>query len=137
MGYMEDALDEIVGTSDCPFATETLAEGRVRIVKGNAITILKEVDDWNDQYEVIVIIPKSWSGGNYYDWCLSMETELAKRDLIAIPNSKQGYILLQRLSDLVDASNSLLKSGFYDDYTREQISHVIRRRGLSEQWPRL
>ena len=135
MGFMSEALDEIVRDSNCPFATETLADGRAKIVEGNYHTLMAEVDNWNDQYEVIVILPKNWT--TYYKWCLSMEEVFAKDDLIAIPNAKQGYVLLQRLSDLVEASNSLLRSGFYDDYTMEQISHVIRRRRLADEWPRL
>ena len=135
MGFLEDALKDIVDTSDCPFATETLADGRVKIVEGNYHTLMTEADNWNDQYEVIVILPKEWT--TYYNWCLSMEEVFAKDDLIAIPNAKEGYVLLQRLSDLVTASNSLLKGGFYDDYSMEQIAHVIRRRRLAEQWPRL
>ncbi len=135
MGFLEDALKDIVDTSDCPFATETLADGRVKIVEGNYHTLMTEADNWNDQYEVIVILPKEWT--TYYKWCLSMEEVFAKDDLIAIPNAKEGYVLLQRLSDLVTASNSLLKGGFYDDYSMEQIAHVIRRRRLAEQWPRL
>ena len=135
MGFLEDALKDIVDTSDCPFATETLADGRVKIVEGNYHTLMTEADNWNDQYEVIVILPKAWT--TYYKWCLSMEEVFAKDDLIAIPNAKEGYVLLQRLSDLVTASNSLFKGGFYDDYSMEQIAHVIRRRRLAEQWPRL
>lgn len=135
MGFLEDALKDIVDTSDCPFATETLADGRVKIVEGNYHTLMTEADNWNDQYEVIVILPEEWT--TYYKWCLSMEEVFAKDDLIAIPNAKEGYVLLQRLSDLVTASNSLLKGGFYDDYSMEQIAHVIRRRRLAEQWPRL
>lgn len=135
MGFLEDALKDIVDTSDCPFATETLADGRVKIVEGNYHTLMTEADNWNDQYEVIVILPKEWT--TYYKWCLSMEEVFAKDDLIAIPNAKEGYVLLQRLSDLVAASNSLLNGGFYDDYSMEQIAHVIRRRRLAEQWPRL
>jgi len=135
MGFLEDALKDIVDTSDCPFAIETLADGRVKIVEGNYHTLMTEADNWNDQYEVIVILPKEWT--TYYKWCLSMEEVFAKDDLIAIPNAKEGYVLLQRLSDLVAASNSLLNGGFYDDYSMEQIAHVIRRRRLAEQWPRL
>ncbi len=135
MGFMSDALDDIVRNSNCPFATETLADGRAKIIEGNYNTLMTEVDNWNDEYEVIVILPKNWT--TYYKWCLSMEEVFAKDDLIAIPNAKEGYVLLQRLSDLVDASNSLMRSGFYDDYTMEQIAHVIRRRRLAEEWPRL
>ena len=135
VGFMSDALDDIVRNSNCPFATETLADGGAKIVEGDYRTLKAEVDNWNDEYEVVVILPKNWT--TYYKWCLSMEEVYAIVDLIAIPNSKEGYVLLQRLSDLVDASNSLMKSGFYDDYTMEQIAHVIRRRRLAQEWPRL
>jgi hypothetical protein len=128
-------LDDIISTSDCPFAEETMADGRVKIVEGDRQTLMQEVAMWDDRYEVIVLIPVRFR--KYYDWCIALEPELAQVDLIAIANQKQGYILLQRLSDLVNASNTLVSSGFYDAYTSEQISHVLRRRRLAEEWPRL
>ena len=135
MKFMEDILDEIVNSSECPFAEETMAEGRVKIVKGGFQDLMREAKEWDDRFEVIVVIPDNFK--KYYQVCISIESELAKDDLIAIPNEKQHYILLQRLSDLVSASNSLIHSGFYDSYTSEQIQHVLRRRRLAEEWPRL
>ena len=135
MKFLEDILDEIVNSSECPFAEETMAEGRVKIVKGGFQDLMREAKEWNDRFEVIVVIPDNFK--KYYQVCISIESELAKDDLIAIPNEKQHYILLQRLSDLVSASHSLIHSGFYDSYTSEQIQHVLRRRRLAEEWPRL
>lgn len=135
MKFLEDILDEIVNSSECPFAEETMAEGRVKIVKGGFQDLMREAKEWDDRFEVIVVIPDNFK--KYYQVCISIESELAKDDLIAIPNEKQHYILLQRLSDLVSASNSLIHSGFYDSYTSEQIQHVLRRRRLAEEWPRL
>ena len=135
MKFLEDILDEIVNSSECPFAEETMAEGRVKIVKGGFQALMREAKEWDDRFEVIVVIPDNFK--KYYQVCISIESELAKDDLIAIPNEKQHYILLQRLSDLVSASNSLIHSGFYDSYTSEQIQHVLRRRRLAEEWPRL
>ena len=135
MKFLEEILEEIVESSECPFAEETMAEGRVKIVKGGFQDLMREVEEWDDRFEVIVIIPSNFK--KYYQVCISIESELAKDDLIAIPNEKQHYILLQRLSDLVTASNSLIHSGFYDSYTSEQIEHVLRRRRLAEEWPRL
>ena len=135
MKFLEDILDEIVNSSECPFAEETMAEGRVKIVKGGFQDLMREAKEWDDRFEVIVVIPDNFK--KYYQVCISIESELAKDDLIAIPNEKQHYILLQRLSDLVSASNSQIHSGFYDSYTSEQIQHVLRRRRLAEEWPRL
>ena len=135
MKFLEDILDEIVNSSECPFAEETMAEGRVKIVKGGFQDLMREAKEWDDRFEVIVVIPDNFK--KYYQVCISIESELAKDDLIAIPNEKQHYILLQRLSDLVSASHSLIHSGFYDSYTSEQIQHVLRRRRLAEEWPRL
>ena len=135
MKFLEDILDEIVNSSECPFAEETMAEGRVKIVKGGFQDLMREAKEWDDRFEVIVVIPDNFK--KYYQVCISIESELAKDDLIAIPNEKQHYILLQRLSDLVSASNSLIHSGFYDSSTSEQIQHVLRRRRLAEEWPRL
>ena len=135
MKFLEYILDEIVNSSECPFAEETMAEGRVKIVKGGFQDLMREAKEWDDRFEVIVVIPDNFK--KYYQVCISIESELAKDDLIAIPNEKQHYILLQRLSDLVSASNSLIHSGFYDSYTSEQIQHVLRRRRLAEEWPRL
>ena len=135
MKFLEDILDEIVNSSECPFAEETMAEGRVKIVKGGFQDLMREAKEWDDRFEVIVVIPDNFK--KYYQVCISIESELAKDDLIAIPNEKQHYILLQRLSDLVSASTSLIHSGFYDSYTSEQIQHVLRRRRLAEEWPRL
>ena len=135
MKFLEDILDEIVNSSECPFAEETMAEGRVKIVKGGFQDLMREAKEWDDRFEVIVVIPDNFK--KYYQVCISIESELAKDDLIAIPNEKQHYILLQRLSDLVSASNSLIHSGFYDSYTSEQIQHVLRRRRVAEEWPRV
>ena len=135
MKFLEDILDEIVNSSECPFAEETMAEGRVKIVKGGFQDLMREAKEWDARFEVIVVIPDNFK--KYYQVCISIESELAKDDLIAIPNEKQHYILLQRLSELVSASNSLINSGFYDSYTSEQIQHVLRRRRLAEEWPRL
>ena len=110
-------------------------DGRGKIVKGGFQDLMREAKEWDDRFEVIVVIPDNFK--KYYQVCISIESELAKDDLIAIPNEKQHYILLQRLSDLVSASNSLIHSGFYDSYTSEQIQHVLRRRRLAEEWPRL
>ena len=118
---------KLISDSNCPFAQEAIERGKVAIVRGNKTDIIRHVISWDDSLEVLVIIP-SWK--NYYHWCIANEERFARDNLIAIPNQKEGYILLQRLTDLVEASDNLMKTGYYDNFTSEQFSHVLRRKEL-------
>jgi len=118
-------LDKLV--SECPFGIEALKNGSIGgPIKGNSKTVIKEVNNWNDEYEVIIIKPVFyWT--NYYDWCLEHETPFSNKDLIAIPNEKRKYILLQRLSKLNKISKELQKTDYYNNYSIEQWKHIERR----------
>lgn len=136
-GFWDDTLRLIVESSNCPFAEGVWESGKVGIMEGGQGRLIQEVCDWDDSYEVLVFIPTGHFLNTYYQDCLNWEEGMARNDLIAIPNAPHRYILLQRLSELVSASNTLIASGFYDSYTSEQISHVLRRRRLAQEWPSL
>ena len=60
-----------------------------------------------------------------------MEKTFSKKDLIAIPNGKDKYILIQRLKELVLASDKLEEeTDYYKNYSKQQYKHVQRRREL-------
>ena len=121
----------------CPFSKKAFDEGKVKVIKGDPQVIITNVAMWNDSYEVIVIKP-AFGWVKWYDWCLKMESQFAKDNLIAIPNARDGYILLQRLDHLISASNWLEENtDYYENYTKEMYEHVERRRRLAEEWPRL
>ena len=112
----------------CPFSKSAYDRGKVLEVLGNKKDFLKYIENWSDEYEVIVFKPKFFFF--FYSYCLRIEKNLSELDLIAIPNVKEKYILIQRLNELVDASNELFKTDYYNHYTRSQMKHVIRRRSL-------
>ena len=121
----------------CPFSKKAFDEGKVKVIKGDPQVIITNVAMWDDSYEVIVIKPTlGWI--RWYDWCLKMESQFSKDNLIAIPNARDGYILLQRLDHLISASDWLEENtDYYENYTKEMYEHVERRRRLAEEWPRL
>tara|TARA_R110000824_G_scaffold308586_1_gene496022 strand:- start:633 stop:1001 length:369 start_codon:yes stop_codon:yes gene_type:complete len=113
--------------SECPFGLQALEDGLVKgPIIGNSKTIVHEIKKWNDEFEVIIINP-SFYWLNYYDWCIENEKLFATYDLIAIPNEKRKYILLQRLSKLNKVSKKLQETNYYKDYTKEQWQHIERR----------
>ena len=68
----------------CPFSKKAFDEGKVKVIKGDPQIIITNVAMWDDSYEVIVIKPTiGWL--RWYDWCLKMESQFAKDNLIAIP----------------------------------------------------
>jgi len=122
-------LKELV--SECPFGIEALNNNLIKgPIKGNSKTVIHEVKNWSDEFEVVIITP-TFYWKNYYNWCIENEAHLATNDLIAIPNEKRKYILLQRLSILNATSKELQKSDYYKNYTKEQWQHIERREKLN------
>ena len=116
--------------NSCPFSKKAYESDKVLEVVGGRKDMHKYIDDWDDTYQVIVFKPKFTFLG-WYSYCINMEKWFSKTDIIAIPNGKEKYILIQRLEELVDASNYLLvHSDYYSKYTPSQMKHVERRRSL-------
>ena len=102
----------------CPFAKKAIDKGKVLgPIKGNQKVVLSMIDNWNDDYEVIVIEPHFW-WENFGKWCVEQEEKFAVFDLTAIANVEKGFILIQRLSDLIKTGEYLRKeTNYYDNYS--------------------
>jgi len=102
----------------CPYAKESIRKGKVLgPIKGNQKVILSFINNWNDEYDVIVIQPHLW-WDNFGEWCVINEPKFAKLDLTAIANVEKGFILIQKLSELVETGEILRKTtNYYDNYT--------------------
>ena len=95
-----------IHSSNCPFAEIAFKNNEVKIIHGGPKEIIQKVNNWDDKIKVVVVIPVfGWF--RWFSWCLDMEKTFSKKDLIAIPNGKDKYILIQRLKELVLASDKL------------------------------
>jgi len=111
----------------CPFSTSALNKGLIGgPFKATGKTVISKAMTWNDEYEVIILKPIFlWK--NFYSWCIKKEKFFSEFDLIAIPNEQKQFILLQRLSTLVKAGEELMKTGYYEKYTEQQMKDYKRR----------
>ena len=116
--------------NSCPFSKAAYENDRVLEVVGGKKDLQRFVDNWDDKYQVIVLKPK-FSFFGWYSYCIKMERCFSKSDLIAIPNAKDKYILIQRLQELVNASNYLLENtDYYLNCNKSQMADLERRRSL-------
>lgn len=101
----------------CPFAKEVIEKGKVLgPIKGNQKLVLSMIESWDDTYHVVVIEPHIW-WKNFGEWCLENEPHFATKDLTAIANVEKGFILVQRLTELVKVGEILRKTtNYYDNY---------------------
>ena len=114
--------------SRCPFAENA----KSKIITGvSKKEMKKHIKEWNDEFEVIVMIPnKTWFG--FYNWCIKSMLWMSKKDLIAVPDSQNNFILLQRLSHLVEASDDLMKNtDYYEKLGQNDLNMVHYRKSLT------
>ena len=121
-----DGIEEL--SQKCPFAKGARTK---TIEKASKFDMLREIEEWDDSFDVIVIRPK-WSWLGYYSWCMRSMRWMSKSDLTAVPDSKNGFILLQRLSHLVEASDELMENtDYYAKASKSDMRIVSYRKELA------
>ena len=118
MGSIEELSER------CPYAKGARTKTIERASKSD---ILREIEEWDDSFDVIVLRPK-WSWLGYYSWCMRSMGWMSESDLTAVPDSKNGFILLQRLSHLVEASDELMESTDYYTKASKSDMRIVRYR---------
>tara|TARA_R100000700_G_C3173463_1_gene147986 strand:- start:906 stop:1280 length:375 start_codon:yes stop_codon:yes gene_type:complete len=108
----------------CPFAKDS----KTKIVRGiSKKDMLGLIHNWDGSYDVMVIIPK-WSWFGFYNWCIDSMEWMSELDLTAVPDAQNKIILLQKLSELVEASDYLLENTDY--YNESDLDFVRYRKEL-------
>tara|TARA_R100000963_G_scaffold30616_1_gene21888 strand:- start:55 stop:435 length:381 start_codon:yes stop_codon:yes gene_type:complete len=112
----------------CPYAKGAKTK---TIENASKVDMLREVYSWDDSFDVIVFLPK-WSWFNYYSWCMRSMRWMSKIDMTVVPDSKNGFILLQRLSHLVEASDELMNTtDYYAKASKSDMRAVMYRKKLA------
>ena len=112
---------------NCPYAE---ASKHIIIKRATKTVVSTYIEFWDDTFDVVVFKPSMmWLG--FYEYCMRLMPSLAKLDLILIPNAQERFILLQRLSHLLDASNHLMKTtNYYDKLSDDELTMLEYRRTL-------
>jgi len=131
--------NESLNQTPCPYARAA----QVKYIKTDNIDLeLKKILDCGLLHEVICIYTatENYTPYELHHYVMEWNTIAMKKDLVALedhPLSEEiingvqmnfGHcilILVQRLSKLTAASNTLKKKGYYDNWTQEDLDEVV------------
>jgi len=125
----------------CPYAKKAWFKNQVNVVEVSEDfweALNEEIDKFNDTYRVVIIAQQELfcEYTELEDVCMALNRWFAfkKMDIWLLSfQTDVTMVFIQRLSDLDDASNNLLKQGYYDNYEEEDFDHLIAERSARRQ----
>ncbi len=128
-------VDPDIGYAPCPFAKKALRDDRLRVVECISRqdlweTVAAQCKNFSNKHSVIICLEEEpsqtyeeveaaciamneWFACNKLDlWLLSFQTDFT-------------MVFIQRLSELDDASKILEKTGYYENYSKEDYLNLI------------
>jgi len=144
------------GNKPCPFAAKAWKDQHVKVVLGTRATVRHEVYNWNDDYQLVIVVydPMVWK--NPEPWAERYNNRLADngKDLYVmvfdpeadppddprlshvdsyeeVVDYEYGMVLIQRLGDLNKFSKILEDQNYYDNCSDDFMSYVNKRRAYN------
>lgn len=123
-------FNDIAG--ECPFAHDSMEKGRILgPIKGNEKVVISMIEKWDDSYDVIIVQPHLW-WFDYPQWIEQNEIKNAQKDIILIADANKGFILIQKLSELVETADKLMSQNYYKDHSKAKIDEYYHRIALTQ-----
>lgn len=149
--WINDSLSvpnaELAGFPICPYSKKAMLDNRVLIQWFNSSELLNILiqlqKTWQDDFDMIILVtdPETISYKTLTDLVMNANDTLSKHDLVALrdhpgsvidiprsaasTNGKYALVFVQRLSKLQDASEQLLKMGYYQHWTEEELEDSV------------
>ncbi|QDP47820.1 MAG: hypothetical protein Unbinned3138contig1001_39 [Prokaryotic dsDNA virus sp.] len=144
------------GLPPCPYARQAWSSESVKVDFGNAETIIKHCNNWDEKVELLIVVAENWDFKKLEEWCEEQNNILAKDDLTLMafvpdddaqdtgqPIEEQenwdslieelyAMVFIQRLSLVNGASKKLERKGYYKNCTAEFLEYVFKRRKRTE-----
>jgi len=139
------------GNKPCPFAAKAWKDKHVKVVLGDKATVRQQIYNWNDDYQLVIVVydPITWK--NPEPWAERYNDRLVDRDLYVmvfdpeadppddprlssadayeqVVDYEYGMILVQRLNELNKFSQILECQNYYDNCSDDFMSYVNKRR---------
>ena len=122
----------------CPYAKKAWFKNQVNVVEVSEDfweALNEEIDKFNDTYRVVIIAQQELfcEYTELEDVCMALNRWFAfkKMDIWLLSfQTDVTMVFIQRLTDLDDASNNLLKQGYYDNYEEDDFNHLIADRSV-------
>ncbi len=139
------------GLAPCPFAKGCVSRGMLDIDFGDDATVLDRCENWDDRFDLVIIVTEDWDHAVITDWCEATNGDLAGMDLALmafVPGEGPGtcqpdeesedwdylvddeysMVFIQRLSQVNESSRVLDRQGYYRNCSAEFLEYVKDRR---------
>ena len=140
------------GLPPCPYAFDAWVNNRVKITFGGQDQTIKSFDYLDDdRTDLVIVVVSDWDHDKIESWCDNQNKLLVEQDLVLmpfVPGSGEGtgqpeeemvdweplveeeyaMVFIQRLSDVVAASENLEEAGYYKNCTAEFLKYIKDRR---------
>ena len=141
------------GNKPCPFAAKAWKDQQVKVVLGKRATVRHEVYNWNDDYQLVIVVydPMIWknpepcaeryndrladNGKDLYVMVFDPEADAPDDPRLSHVDSYEevvdyeyGMVLIQRLGELNKFSKILEDQNYYGNCSDDFMSYVNKRR---------
>ena len=149
---LQQPSDFFNGLPPCPYAFDAWVNNRVKITFGGQDQTLKSFDYLDDdRTDLVIVVVSDWKHDEIEEWCNMQNKILVEKDLVLMPfvpgsgvgtgqpeeemedweplvDEEYAMVFIQRLSDVVAASENLENAGYYKNCTAEFLKYVKDRR---------
>jgi hypothetical protein len=149
---LQQPSDFFNGLPPCPYAFDAWVNNRVKITFGGQDQTLKSFDYLDDdRTDLVIVVVSDWKHDEIEEWCNMQNKILVEKDLVLMPfvpgsgvgtgqpeeemedweplvEEEYAMVFIQRLSDVVAASENLENAGYYKNCTAEFLKYVKDRR---------
>jgi len=150
INFLSTPQEILSGYPPCPYARKALVENKINFVSSTNYSdvILKEIESWDDLFDVLLVECGSVDKDYFVDQVADINNAIISKGFFALEdhidiaeplghldfrNGKYNIILVQRLSKINSASESLKKIGYYNNWTNNMIDSVVSWRFTAPQ----
>ena len=139
------------GSKPCPFAKKAWVNNKVNVVLGTKPEVVAAVDEWDDKFDLTIVVydHTEWQSN---EWVKKHNPTIIDDDLYlmsfdpdefgpddpnldphnwgSVTDEVYGMVFVQRLSKLINYSDNLVSSGYYQNVSEDFMAYVNGRNSI-------
>ncbi len=150
LNFLSAPQEILSGYPPCPYARKALIENKIKFLSSSDYSnvILEEVATWNESVDVLLVECGNVDKDQFVNQVIDINNTITSKGFVALEdhidieepldtldfrNGKYNIILVQRLSKINSASESLKKIGYYNNWSKDMLDSVVSWRFTAAQ----
>jgi hypothetical protein len=150
INFLSTPQSILEGYPPCPYARKALVDNKINFLSSsNYVQVIsQEVAGWDNSYDVLLVECGAVNKDTFVKDVDIINTEILAKGFVALEdhveieeplhhldfrNGKYNIILVQRLDKINQASASLKKLGYYNNWSNDMIDSVVTWRLIADQ----